>query len=700
MIRIFRGQEPELFRNNAVKLAVGKLEEFYFSEDRSQRRYDFPFNNDFDGVLKPHLREMFHGKCGYCEVNISHSDDAVVDRFRPFSGIRDKTAYYPDLYWWLTFNWENLIYSCKECQQYKANYFPIDGVRAMTIADNLEKENCLLVDPCADDPNLHFSYDKNGIILPLTLKGKQTIELLRLDRPARREQRLWERFRIEELLLGLAAPLDLPQEDHQEFAGIVNEDPGIEFLGFKKWYVWHVLRGNRVLQESLKIEPIFPQPGEAGGTTTDLHGVSVEDIVVNDYFPIESIRIQHFKGITDLTIHFKEDGISQKSWLFLLGENGVGKSSILQAIAVGIKANISFLTPLLSSLIQKGEERAEITIKERDSDNVITTVLTRESIDQTGTFKSFLLGYGSLRLSTDVAEERSGQDEAGISYENLFRPIRPLNDITAWLKNLYQENPRFFDVVAYSIKQLLPHDFIENKLTVEEGGLLFRGSEKSFAELSDGFKSTIVLTVDIMMKLSSAHADMDKMSGIVLIDELGNQLHPRWQMRIVKQLRTVFKNINFIVSTHHPLCLRGSESEEVLLLKNKEEVIVPVTDLPDPASLRVDQILASEFFGLSSLIDPELEAQFNRYYALLAREDSITAEERRELDGLKDALRNQKQMGVSLREELMYTVIDRLLASQLVYNNESLSRAQLKEEVVQRVKQIWDTLNIDDYDQG
>jgi hypothetical protein len=116
--------------------------------------------------------------------------------------------------------------------------------------------------------------------------------------------------------------------------------------------------------------------------------------------------------------------------------------------------------------------------------------------------------------------------------------------------------------------------------------------------------------------------------------------------------------------------------------------------LPDPSSLRVDQILASEFFGLSSLIDPELEAKFNRYYALLANGSNLTTNEQSELTNLKDELRNQKQLGASLREELMYTVIDRLLASKVIYDKQSLNREQLKEEVVRRVGDIWNNINI------
>jgi hypothetical protein len=274
--------------------------------------------------------------------------------------------------------------------------------------------------------------------------------------------------------------------------------------------------------------------------------------------------------------------------------------------------------------------------------------------------------------------------------------VRPLNDLTSWLKWIYENEVDLFDRVAYSIKQLLPHDFYDNELTIVDGEIVFKNSEKSFSSLSDGFKSTIILAVDIMMKLSSANTDMDKLSGVVLIDELGNQLHPRWQMRIVQQLRKVFTNLNFIVSTHHPLCLRGSHEGEILLLKSTDGELFSVTDLPDPASLRVDQLLASEFFGLSSLLDPELEATFNRYYALLAKDENLTDAEREELIMLKDQLREKKHLGSSPREELMYAVIDRLLASKVgTFNSE-----QLKEKTIRRVSELWSKINHRNYDQG
>lgn len=207
--------------------------------------------------------------------------------------------------------------------------------------------------------------------------------------------------------------------------------------------------------------------------------------MANDYFPIEYIHIKNFKSIENLKIEFKEDELNNKSWLILLGENGVGKSSILQAIAVGLNANAKIITStLIKSLIKKRKQKAEIEIKERNSSNIIRTILTRKdnTIKQEGSFNSYLMGYGSLRLSVEEVDSESIkiQDTNNVSYENLFQPIKPLNDITKWLKSIYRKDPVFFERVAYSIKQLLPHDFSCNELTIKDNDIMFKKSEDCF----------------------------------------------------------------------------------------------------------------------------------------------------------------------------------------------------------------------------
>lgn len=702
MIKIEKQNAPDYFSSSIVDLAIEKMEDFFAAKNRSQKRYDWPFNKEIDKELKEHLHIVFHGKCGYCETKIDSPELGTVDRYRPNNGVRDKNEFHQDLYWWLTFEWKNLIYCCKECNQFKGNYFPILGKRAESKKSDLGLEKEMLLNPYEDNPNQHFHYSESGEIVPLTEKGLQTVELLRLNRSDLIDKRIKEKREIEEIIYKI---LDIGRNEEtkhivEELKHLYYEEAlNVSFCAYKKWVIENEIDSHPFIARLLEIEVDDDYSGFVDidrGAEFLKKNLSMP-IVQNDYFPIEYIHIKNFKSIDDLRIDFKDDELNKKSWLFLLGENGVGKSSILQSIAVGLKLDRKLIEPLIPSLIKKGKRTAEITIKERYNENIISTKLIRKTgtVEQSGSFNSYLIGYGSLRLSVDEIESSSPKDTSKISYQNLFKPTKALNDVTKWLKSIYKNDVDFFNRIAISIKQLLPHDKSDTNLSIKNGEIVLGNSETLFAELSDGYKSTITLAIDIMMKLSDAQSDMKVMSGIVLIDELGNQLHPRWQMRIVRQLRGVFPNINFIISTHHPLCLRGAERKEILLLRNIDNQVISNTELPDPASLRVDQILASEFFGLSSLVDPEIEAKFNRYYELLAKNNDITPSERTEIDELKDFLRNKKQLGASLREELMYTVIDRLLAEKVVFNKNTFDRENLKEEAVKRVKEVWKNLNID-----
>jgi len=704
MIKIEKPKAPDFLHSSTVDLAIEKMNEFFGLHNRNQKRYDWPFNNEIDKELKKFLHEVFYGRCGYCETKIDSPHLGNVDRYRPNNGVRDKNEYHQDLYWWLTFDWGNLVYCCKECNQYKANYFPINGKRMVDRKINENMEIPLLLNPYQDNPEEHITIDDDCHFVGLTLKGEQTISLLRLNR----EKLLFEREKLKNKIDSLILyyidqgkdSLMNPNDFGFLFAYIGDE---IDF------YEPHIFFGRQYIQQQSNkkrfkniLNKFFPNIKVNEKKENSTINIDSSPLISNDYFPIEYIEIKNFRSIDNLRIDFQEDELNKKSWLFLLGENGVGKSSILQAIAIGLKLDKKFIEPLVSTLVKKGKRTAEIKIKERNSENMILTKLIRKtnSIEQfpIDGFNSYLIGYGSLRLSAADSDTNSKKDTSKISYQNLFKSTKPLNDVTKWLRSIHKNDIDFFNRIAFSIKQLLPHDKSDTDLLIKNGEIVMGGSETLFEELSDGYRSTITLAIDIMMKLSDAQSDMKVMSGIVLIDELGNQLHPRWQMRIVKQLREVFPNINFIVSTHHPLCLRGARNSEILLLKNIDNRVIINTELPDPASLRVDQILASEFFGLNSLVDPEIEASFNRYYELLAKNDEVNPSEKAEIDQLRGFLRNKKQLGNSLRDELMYTVLDRLLAEKVAFNKQTLDRNNLKEEAVQRVKDVWKNLNLDLYD--
>ena len=142
-------------------------------------------------------------------------------------------------------------------------------------------------------------------------------------------------------------------------------------------------------------------------------------------------------------------------------------------------------------------------------------------------------------------------------------------------------------------------------------------------------------------------------TGVVLIDEIEQHLHPRWQRHIVRLLKTTFPNIQFITTTHTPLCAGGTadldkEEYKLILLKRNEDSFVNIIDKLQPLDgYRADQILASELFGY--IIGTNIETEeLLREASILAgkgkkRSPSENARYKKLKNELKDILLSSKQ---------------------------------------------------------
>lgn len=226
---------------------------------------------------------------------------------------------------------------------------------------------------------------------------------------------------------------------------------------------------------------------------------------------------------------------------------------------------------------------------------------------------------------------------------------------------------------------------------IDDGGV-----KVTLDELSDGYQSIVALATDILAGIPENLTDMSYAAGIILLDELGAYLHPRWKMVIVNSLRTAFPNMQFLAMTHEPLCLRGLEENEVAVLRreNGKICLLDGEDLPSPAGMRADQLLTSHFFGLYTTIDPEIDEKFQNYYRLLERDDNeLTEEQLQERDKLKEELASYGILGSTRRDQMIYEVIDKYLAKeQTMAYPEKLK--QLREETKQEAAEIWNSIDI------
>jgi predicted ATP-binding protein involved in virulence len=88
--------------------------------------------------------------------------------------------------------------------------------------------------------------------------------------------------------------------------------------------------------------------------------------------------------------------------------------------------------------------------------------------------------------------------------------------------------------------------------------------------------------------------------AVVLVDELDLHLHPRWQRTMIRDLTPHFPRIQFIATTHSPLMVQAAAAENLVVLQQKNEEVEINSDPHVVEGWRVDQILTSELFDVSS----------------------------------------------------------------------------------------------------
>lgn len=726
---------PEIFNSQEIEIANKRLFDFYqaSSGENSQRRFSRPFDAKLTRNVKKSLEDLFKQKCAYCESLIPViTSTGYIDNFRPKSNARGLNGDFSnDHYWWLTYEWKNMYYSCEICDRYKSSWFPVEGNRIKALSsysDIIRKEKNLLIDPCNDRPEEHLIYNENGRVDFLTPKGKTTIDILKLNRQElvdAREFSLRELYSDWELLIKLFSREASNRKKIKTIAvnweSLFTQFSDKSYLGIKRFMLSKWMSNRPDIQEYLSRKiyedeqrilvestPLMKFEDFVLKELNDEEKVRIEDklkINLLKHIYIEKLKIKNFKCFSDIEIDLKKENVDEvvsdeslrnEPWLLFLGENGVGKSSILKALVIGLCGN-QYLKTLginANEIIKHNEETGFIEIYlVGELDPIKVDFNKNEIISSIDLPIVNLVAYNSIRLSPKKGKLMPEKNKfENVKVKNLFDYSVSLIDADKWLLSKSQKN---FDRVSLTLKDLMmldPDDRIKkdkNRIVVERNGKDF-----FIEELSDGYQSVYSLAVDIMATFLGENTSFDLVEGIVLIDEIGTHLHPRWRMEVVQRLRNAFPKIQFLVTTHEPLCLRGLKSgETVVLSKNSKKGVVAITELPDPSELRIDQILTSDFFGLRSTIDPNTERLFDEYYSILAlNENDRNDEQNKRILELSDYIPRSKHLGEDLREELVYYVIDELLAKKTREDGLKI-KEDLKLEAIKRVESLWKTID-------
>lgn len=757
MIRVSRDAvtppSEEWLERAARELA--KASDFYGTGEVGR----FPFKIHLDPEVRDVLRQLFDGKCAFCEQSL----DRVgfdVEHWRPKSAVMgiDGSTREPG-YWWLATTWENLYASCAPCNRNKANRFPLldEMARATSPDADLSAERPLLLDPCSPDeradPSHYLTFSADGLVASSGFgtgwdsgsdafdadslnefrlerfgghhPGQIVIDAHGLNRPDLVE---WRRAAAS---AALARANEEPPPDDLRESDAIND----WFERFVRSDDEFVLLQRQVLQEAagdhytslgsgwaagdfiFQSEQIATKKAARNSAFTeqvayqsDLTSTPVEEDSEAHFrrsSRIARIRLVNFRCFEELDFSFGSGAADRAGWKMLLGENGVGKSSVLQAVALALMGEGNF-----QELVAAGLDPTSLRRREADDDAeaYVEVLLGADSAprrmtmhpDGTVTYsedakrgsRTILLGFGSARW---LYRPGGFEADAGdfIRVQNLFNPFVPLGDAVQWLLNLDDEE---FDRAEEALLRLLRFDAGETLQPNEAHSAVMVAIPDvpdehwgSLAELSDGYQTVLAMTGDIIELLLRKFPDLVTGEAAVLIDEIGAHLHPRWKMQVVSRLRDAFPQVQFLATTHEPLCLRGLEAGEIMVLRRDEEGGIEALDhLPPVDDLRVDQLLTSELFGLSTALDPDTEEQMNTYYELLAKQ-TLTDDEERELIDLRDSVGGKGVLGSTRRDQMIYEVVDQYVATARTLTDRD-ERRELSDETKRQVADIWESI--------
>ena len=142
-------------------------------------------------------------------------------------------------------------------------------------------------------------------------------------------------------------------------------------------------------------------------------------------------------------------------------------------------------------------------------------------------------------------------------------------------------------------------------------------------ELSDGYRNTLGMIADIAYRMAVLNPQMlDKCTetpGVVFIDEVDLHLHPQWQKKILGDLRAVFPNVQFIVTTHSPHVIASVRGENIVILEKYK-----VQNTTENSYGKDANLILNTFMGVSERPESVNKA-IDRIYELIDDENYTEA---------------------------------------------------------------------------
>lgn len=355
---------------------------------------------------------------------------------------------------------------------------------------------------------------------------------------------------------------------------------------------------------------------------------------------VTTLKLTNLRAIKAAEFRFPEI----PGFNLIVGVNGVGKTSVLDALSVCLSGVVKSANKLRGQVkrfadddirigadsltvecgVQMGQQEYNYLVhkpREMSAPQKKKTGLPREQVHETPERAQFI-GDAPPTVSGDerdgrplalffstnraVPSERAprkgvaaGGIEAAFADAFLDRELR-LGEIGDWLK--VQEslcNKRVLAACEDAVKSFLP-GYANLRLGDKGHPQLWIDQDSTtipVRQLSDGERGILALVLDLTRRLAQANPNLtdpvSQAEAVVLIDEIDLHLHPKWQRQIVRKLTKTFRNCQFIATTHSPQVI-GEVPHACIQIISDGKVCLPTHSLGVDSSRVLEEIMDAE----------------------------------------------------------------------------------------------------------
>jgi hypothetical protein len=398
---------------------------------------------------------------------------------------------------------------------------------------------------------------------------------------------------------------------------------------------------------------------------------------IGSYFlslELENVRCFSERQTLDLS-----DGNGRPArWTILLGENGTGKTTILQLLSAVEPLGRELASGLLEekerfflmprAFVRRAGVVAIADVRYAEAAGLMAEDIRSHGVTQLSESDSTYglmntegrrvripvsFGYGAGRRSSASSLDQSGAEDASAS---LFLDEVELINAEGWLlqldysasksSTLRARQRRRLELVKEVLINLLPgvteirFDPSSGVRPIPKVEFKTQYGWVPIKQLGYGYRTMIAWIVDLAARMIERYpGSRDPLAepAVVLVDEIDLHLHPRWQREVIGYLTERFPNTQFIVTAHSPLIVQAAAGANIAVLKREGDHVVIDNHPETIRGWRVDQVLTSDLFGLETARPPEEEKLLLRRKEILAK-SRLTKADRKTLEEINDQL--------------------------------------------------------------